>query len=207
VEATSGRCKACSCEYDRAWRKANPDKKRDTAARWRSQNPEKARETVRKWRKAHPEQHRENSNQWNRDNPELHRKYNRDYNRANPDKIASIGRKWSQANPEKVKEKRHRRRAKKNGCVVAKADIQQIIEKSGGLCGICRTFVPEEFRHIDHIIPLDKGGPHSQDNLQLLCYRCNQSKGAKMPQDVVQEKWVTKSDPHQPFLLNPDWKR
>jgi hypothetical protein len=34
---------------------------------------------------------------------------------------------------------------------------------------------------IDHIIPLAKGGITSEDNLQTLCWKCNRSKGAKVP--------------------------
>lgn len=30
---------------------------------------------------------------------------------------------------------------------------------------------------IDHIIPLGRGGNNKQDNLQLMCYHCNQMKG------------------------------
>lgn len=33
---------------------------------------------------------------------------------------------------------------------------------------------------IDHIIPLIKKGGNSKDNLQTLCYQCNQEKGAEI---------------------------
>lgn len=32
----------------------------------------------------------------------------------------------------------------------------------------------------DHIIPLNKGGKTTVDNLQILCRRCNRSKGGKL---------------------------
>jgi 5-methylcytosine-specific restriction endonuclease McrA len=92
------------------------------------------------------------------------------------------------------------------GCEVTEADMLEVMDRSGGICELCRTFVPEGLRHVDHIIPLDKGGPHCPDNLRLLCYRCNCRKGAKMPDQVEPETWVGKPTPGQPFLLNPNWK-
>lgn len=37
--------------------------------------------------------------------------------------------------------------------------------------------------HVDHIIPLSKGGLHHEDNLQVIPAAENLSKGAKMPQE------------------------
>lgn len=57
-------------------------------------------------------------------------------------------------------------------------------------CAIC-SIVVKKFRaeikffkgdrlgHIDHIIPIARGGMSIVENLQLLCEHCNQKKGAK----------------------------
>ena len=39
--------------------------------------------------------------------------------------------------------------------------------------------------HVDHIVPLARGGPHTHTNLQLLPAKINISKGAKMPLDKI----------------------
>ncbi len=37
---------------------------------------------------------------------------------------------------------------------------------------------------IDHIVPLSLGGTHKRRNCQLLCYACNQIKGATVFQSI-----------------------
>jgi 5-methylcytosine-specific restriction endonuclease McrA len=48
-------------------------------------------------------------------------------------------------------------------------------------CGISSYSERNLLLEIDHIIPLAKGGITSEDNLQTLCWKCNRSKGAKVP--------------------------
>jgi 5-methylcytosine-specific restriction endonuclease McrA len=46
------------------------------------------------------------------------------------------------------------------------------------MCGVGAE-APGVIMHIDHIVPLAKGGKNELDNLQLLCGKCNLKKGAK----------------------------
>jgi len=47
--------------------------------------------------------------------------------------------------------------------------------RDGNRCRNCK--VETEFVHFDHIIPYDLGGPTTADNIQMLCPKCNTSKG------------------------------
>ena len=50
-------------------------------------------------------------------------------------------------------------------------------------CQICSLSTSDEknlLLEIDHIVPLSKGGKSTEYNLQVLCWRCNRSKGAKI---------------------------
>ena len=70
----------------------------------------------------------------------------------------------------------HRRRAAKiNRGVfeVTSEEIKRILDSSCAECGSTESI------QVDHIVPLSRGGRHSIGNLQPLCSRCNQSKGAK----------------------------
>jgi 5-methylcytosine-specific restriction endonuclease McrA len=50
---------------------------------------------------------------------------------------------------------------------------------NGGMCGICEGFIEGEF-HVDHVIPLSKGGMHGYINVQPAHPRCNVRKGARV---------------------------
>lgn len=45
-----------------------------------------------------------------------------------------------------------------------------------GLCVYCRCRLTADNRHIDHIIPVARGGPNEERNYQLLCGPCNMRK-------------------------------
>lgn len=75
---------------------------------------------------------------------------------------------------------RSKRRALKrtvaDGTVTAKflRGLEEITKK----CPMCDKRLNEY--HIDHVIPLSKGGRHTSSNLQLLCPRCNIEKSDKI---------------------------
>ena len=70
---------------------------------------------------------------------------------------------------------------KNNGCGVSYINsntIKLILEKYARKCAYCGTDCIDTY-HIDHKIPVSKGGDNSFDNLALSCPKCNLSKGSK----------------------------
>lgn len=70
------------------------------------------------------------------------------------------------------------RRARKIASFVEKIDPLRVYEMHGGACGICKEFVPEDSFHVDHVVPLSKGGLHGYTNVVPAHAHCNLVKGA-----------------------------
>lgn len=56
----------------------------------------------------------------------------------------------------------------------------KIIMRDKYTCQICGKYMPDEVGlHVDHIVPISKGGKTVPSNLQVLCSKCNGSKSNK----------------------------
>jgi 5-methylcytosine-specific restriction endonuclease McrA len=129
---------------------------------------------------------------WKAEKPDYHR----EWKSGNQDRVAGYKEKYG---PEYFRKKglehyyrnkeaylahARKRKARKMGADgdFTKADIDRIMKAQGGRCAHCKTSVKRR-RHIDHIIPLARGGSNWPSNLQILCPQCNMSKGSKDPID------------------------
>ena len=85
----------------------------------------------------------------------------------------------------------HNRRAAKRAAegTHTAADIAQLLQSQKSRCAVCRIkLTPKIGHHVDHIMPLTKGGTNDRYNLQILCPSCNCSKNAKHPVQFMQER-------------------
>ncbi len=55
----------------------------------------------------------------------------------------------------------------------------QVLMESDGRCALCGATKNERPLDVDHIKPRSKGGSTTRENLQVLCAKCNRSKGNK----------------------------
>lgn len=70
-------CRPCYAEYQRAWRKANPEAQRAAEKRWAAEHPEEIREAKRRRYHARLEHNREMQRRWRERNPERVAEYQR----------------------------------------------------------------------------------------------------------------------------------
>ena len=141
-------CKVCNLAKDRAWCKANPEKKTARAKAWYEANREKSIANTKAWRKAHP------------------------------DICKAYSKAWNKANPEKNTIKKAERRAAIKQRTMAWSDleaIEAIYAKARHLTKV--TGVRHEVDHYYPLRGKLVSGLHVETNLQVLTRRANQLKG------------------------------
>ncbi len=113
---------------------------------WRAKYPEKAQVTTYRWREA-------NSDRVNR--------VHREYTAKNRECTNEQGlRSW------------HKRRAIKYNTTIEKIYKESVFVRDKGVCGICAKDIQGKW-HLDHILPLSKGGTHTYQNVQIAHPFCN----------------------------------
>ncbi len=106
-------------------------------------------------------------------------------NPVNVEKQRARHRAWMKANPEKNRGYVNRRRALELAATVGEVDYGQVIERDGMWCYLCRKDIAAlGDLHIDHVVPLSRGGEHSMANLKPTHGRCNQRKKDKLPEEL-----------------------
>ncbi len=159
----------------------NPDraeKHREDEKKWRDENRSEARDRANRSTAAHRE--------------EIRARHALKYARDRERHIA-YSTSWAVRNPERRRENEAARRARKRGAVSARtteekkgiARVYEIAQSQSRVrCYLCGKWIPIGLRHVDHVIPLSRGGKHLASNLAVACARCNTSKYARLPEEV-----------------------
>lgn len=93
--------------------------------------------------------------------------------------LAERVRRYRKNNPDKVREFTQRRAGRKLE-KLPYGSIPKIRAAQGDKCAICCTRLKGK-GHVDHIVPLARGGRHAPGNLQILCPPCNLHKSDRDP--------------------------
>ena len=117
---------------------------------------------------------------WKKTNAERVNEHNRRYNAKNTAMANAWRQKWADANPDRRTEYAAVRRARLLGQFVERVYRSVVFKRDKGRCGICRRKVDPANWHLDHIVPISRGGEHSYANVQVAHPFCNVSKGAKL---------------------------
>lgn len=146
------------------WRRANPEKAKALRKKEKPRSPEAVAASYRRRKDADPEA-------WNAKRRE---QYERD---ADGYRRRSL--KWAKLHPEKNAELSRRRYARLKGVEVGPINLDEVWNRQRGWCPLCLHRLERDEAQQDHKKPIDKGGSHTQDNIQFVHASCNAKKGNK----------------------------
>lgn len=158
-------CKKCRKKRDKSKYEANKEELRAFARKKYHDNIEDERLRSRVYHTKNKHKANEKSSLWYNKNKELKKKYSEN---------------WREQNKDKVKTYSAKRRALKLSTQVEVVDYATIYGRDEGICHLCGQFVEVGDVHMDHVIPLSKGGTHTYDNIKVSHSWCNLRKGAKI---------------------------
>lgn len=198
-------------QQSKAWALANPGKTAEARRKYYYENPERtlalrAASAIRNkdamlargraWYAENAEYKRAKAREWysnNRDTALAAAKIRvKASYHANPELYSARAKIYRKKNPDGIAAQKRRYKASKIGADGSHTgkDVQEIFDSQRGLCANCKKKLfksgAKKF-HVDHVVPLSKGGSNWPSNLQCLCAFCNMSKGAKDPLDWAKE--------------------
>lgn len=169
-------------EYGEKYRLENHERLKELYANYRERNREKLKQYSRDYYDSHKndeefkmKQH-ERSRIYYETHKEERREYHKQYRKSERGKAVKL-----------------LKRVKRRGLIAdgdSSINLKELFERDNGICGICgkpcdwsdytiqdgAIVVGYDYPSVDHIIPLNKGGSHTWDNVQLAHKYCNSYK-------------------------------
>lgn len=154
---------------------------KNASSHFRKNNPERHREISRNWDIRNPQKKKEIHDQWYKKNSQKHIKNVTDWQNDNIDKKRSYAIKTQ-----------NKRRAVKKMSSHEPYTLEEVLLKYGTSCHLCKKEIDfnlprsvgkagwENSFHIDHLIPISKGGNDTIENVRPSHALCNLRKGASL---------------------------
>ena len=170
----SSGCKPCSTKRSAIWYKANSERVKEKVAEYRADNLERVKAKQAEYNAANPDRARARWVAWYA---------------VNREKAKAYTAAWQKANPESCRIITQNRRARKlaNGGKLSKGLSAKLFKLQKGKCPCCNQPLGDNY-HMDHIMPIKRGGANEDLNIQLLRQQCNQQKSAKDPIEFMQSR-------------------
>lgn len=175
-------CKDCIKNDSREYNERNKKQCKERLQKWREENPEKVKEQNRRWREENPDKEFEKQKR---------------YRETHEEQLYLKGKKYREEHRDyfynKARERKLSQKALSDGTVTLEAE-QFIYDEQNGKCAYCGCDLNESGKHLDHIIPLSKGGLHTINNVHWTCPTCNLSKGDKLESEWLKKERMKPTD-------------
>ena len=156
--------RAASIRWYYANRVSSAQKRKDRESR----DPEKAKAQKKAERIRNRKKRAAYNREWRRKNKATHQAKSKAWILKNIDRVRLLKR---------VSQMNRAVRIRSNG-KLSRNLPNQLMNSQGGKCAICKLTLTKF--HMDHIIPISRGGPNMDANIQLTCPTCNLQKSNKL---------------------------
>lgn len=167
-------------EYDKRYREANKERIKKIDAQYYIKNRDTILQRTAAYYTANREKRRAYGRSYHKKNREKHLAYAAKYRLEHADKRHE----WYRANLDRVRASKRLRRARKrgNGGIHTAEDVLRQGEVQRWRCWWCGQSCRDDY-HVDHMIPLAKGGHNNPGNIVISCPFCNLSKRDRLPEE------------------------
>ncbi len=165
-------CKECDSKYGKDWYARNKESNKQRSLKWAKENKEKFKEYQKKW---------------DEENKEVRRRYQAKWYQENKKKVSANQKTWWDKNPDKRKLYKHKYYGKLRDQLgeVSSDIIEKLRIEQDNLCYYCDKKL--DSWHLEHMVPVSRGGLHDDSNLCLSCPSCNLRKQTKTAEKFIQQ--------------------
>lgn len=214
-------CKTCKAEKDirefRSVKKVLLGGDISITHRWEckecsyaNRNIEKVREYGREWKKKYRQDHKKSKEQRHVEylkSRDRQLQYHVEYYQEHKEAILEYGKKYRRTpvGRKKLRDSFHKYEAIKRDAYVEYVDRDLVYERDKGICHICHAPTERDRWHLEHIIPLSRGGTHCYANVAVSHPECNVSKKNKTLLEFLDFKEKRKNEsnrPKRPYYKN-----
>lgn len=182
-------CKICDNANNKKYIQNNKEHMREYYKEKYWKNPEKYRENRRRSNINNKDIIEERRKIYYQNNKDLILLRDKIYKDKNRDRVNARNRQYYKNHKEdfifRARERKKRIRETKDG-TITKETLDYMYESQFHKCDYCGCNLDEVGKHLDHILPLVKGGTHTLSNVHWVCPKCNLSKN-----DKTEEEWFS----------------
>lgn len=161
----------------------NRDRIREQVKQYRIDNPEIISERNRRYRELYPELVSEGKKRCYYRKRDEYLAKSKAYRELNREALLERAKTWQRANPDAVRAIKKRYKIRRRGwetsdSIITQRALDRLMIHCQGRCAYCKADLSSGY-HWDHVVPLSRGGSHSEGNLTPACPSCNLSKSNK----------------------------
>jgi len=203
-------CKACKSAYMETYNRGHAEEKKQQSKEYRKEHAAEIKQYRKEYRARHVDERNQYNRQYYRDHPEVQKvrmkayyiehvaeykqrcaryyinhadKYKQYYQR-HAEERKQYAAQYRRDHPEASRAYKLKRRAAGVGRISGEV-IRRIVSESESICPYCGGHIPEGKGHIDHMVPVSRGGTSDRSNLAYVCAGCNLRKGAKTVEEFL----------------------